>query len=286
MRQFSDRLCSTEDSSIEVAVSARHDCEISPVVPNWTNLQDLESRRRQISRTMENDNTFRRRILGSDGGVYDTLSSRQSGDSRLRVTANVLSADEPAASSCLNVCTLASRLHLQPSSIESSQSQDVTSRRSHTRLNRSQYGTSTERGYEDQDSSRPPNVSVGSLRSLRETARTLFTDFLRANDSNQTTPVGRLRLNSGIHNRPTNHSRHNTGDPTPTSSRNNRSIHNQGSMNDQRTSSNFTTPNTSPGSQNQYRSIPPRVSIIIINSLIIYSKIFSKRIPTESMPKM
>ncbi|CAH8870153.1 unnamed protein product [Trichobilharzia szidati] len=261
LRQYSDRLCSTGDSSIEIAVAARHDCEISPVVPNWTNLQDLESRRRQISRTVEDDNIFQRRILASDGGVYDTLSRTQCSEGRLRVTANVLSADEPAASSCLNVCTLASRLHLQPSSIESSQSQDVNSRRSHTRLNRSQHITSTDRECEDQDSPRSSNISVGSLRSLRETARTLFTDFLRTNDSNQTTPVSHVRLNSGTNSRPTNQSRPNTSDPTPINSRNNRSIHSQGSMNDHRTGPNFSTPNSSPGSQNQYRGILPRVAI-------------------------
>ncbi|CAH8642608.1 unnamed protein product [Heterobilharzia americana] len=261
LRQYSDEVCVTEDSSREVSIPTRHDFERSAVVPNWTNLQDLETRRRQTTRSIEDECNYRSRVSGNEESVYGSASSRQCIGNSSRGNSNVLSADEPAASSCLNVCTLASRLHLQPSSIESSQSTNATSRRLHSRSNRPQYSCSTERECEEPDSPRAANMSASTsgLRSLGHTARTLLTDFLRTNSSNPSGSANRSSLNSGTQSHQSNQSRSHYNDSTSTAARSNRPTRMQGTTNDHISSQNAREVSIASGSHNQHRNVQSRL---------------------------
>ncbi|CAH8588558.1 unnamed protein product [Schistosoma turkestanicum] len=263
LRQYFDESGVPEESNREVSLATRHDLERGPVVPNWTNLHDLESRRRQTTQNVEDVCTYRSRIHSNDETLCASSNSGQCSDTGYRTNSNVLSGEEPSASSCLNVCTLASRLHLQPSSIESSHTTNVTSRRSHSRLSRPQYGWSISREGEEPVSPRTANISSGSsgLRSFGQTARTLLTDFLRTNSLNPSAPTSRGNLNPTTQNHSTNHSRSHNNDHMPTTVRNNRPTSIQCSPNDHRVNQNAREPNISSGSHNQCRNSQSRVAI-------------------------
>lgn len=266
LRQYLDEACVPDESNGEVSLATRHDLERGPVVPNWTNLHDLESRRRQTTRNVEDVYVYRSRISRNDGTLYSSSNSGQYTDTGYRTNSNVLSNEEPAASSCLNVCTLASRLHLQPSSIESSHSTNVTSRRSHSRLSRPQYGWSTDRETEEPGSPRAANMpsSTSGLRSFGQTARTLLTDFLRTNSLNPSAPTSRGNSNPVNQNHSTNHSRSHNNDHLSTAVRDNRPTSIQCSTNDHRIIQNARELNVSSVSHNQCRNSQSRVSRNII----------------------
>ncbi|TNN14250.1 E3 ubiquitin-protein ligase mind-bomb [Schistosoma japonicum] len=238
LRHYSTEPFVADDLNREVSIATRYELERGPVVPNWTSLHDLESRRRQTTQNVENGCEYRGRISGSEGTVHGSSNSGQCSDTGYRTNSNVLSADEPAASSCLNVCTLASRLHLQPSSIESSQNANVTSRRPHSRISRPQYSWTVDREFEESGSPRTVNMSGGTsgLRSFGQTARTLLTDFLRTNSSNPPAPTTRGNVNHVTQIRSTNHIRPHNNDHVSTTVRNNRPTNMQCSANEHRVS--------------------------------------------------
>ncbi|CAH8681183.1 unnamed protein product [Schistosoma rodhaini] len=263
LRQYSDEPCVPDESNSEVSLATRHDLERGPVVPNWTNLHDLESRRRQTTRNVDDVCAYRGRISRNDGTLYSSSNSGQYPDTGYRTNSNVLSNEEPAASSCLNVCTLASRLHLQPSSIESSHSTNVTSRRSHSRLSRPQYGWSTDRETEEPGSPCAANVPISTTgrRSFGQTARTLLTDFLRTNSLNPSAPTSRGNSNSVNQNHSTNHIRSHNNDHLSTAVRDNRPTSIQCSTNDHRIIQNARELNISSASYNQCRNSQSRIAI-------------------------
>ncbi|KAF6770656.1 hypothetical protein AHF37_10794, partial [Paragonimus kellicotti] len=188
--------CVVEDDSAELC----RDSSGNPLVPNWTNLQDLELRRQQHTTATLPENRRCYRVTSGSNRNRDHSQDRscqQPRESVLVDHTNSLhagqstSAHEPAASSCLDVCTLASRLQLQPTSVESCQQLNPTGR-SHPRRQPTHSPQCTrERETESSSNSRSSATSSGSLRTLGQTARSLLTDLLRTNlSSTSSAPSG------------------------------------------------------------------------------------------------
>lgn len=178
----------------DVADLCRDACG-NPLVPNWTNLQELESRRRRTTGSSLGMETLRCRRTNQSNrqpnrseAVGDSSSHECSGVASQRAPGSNAPLQEPAASSCLNVCTLASRLQLQSVPVEScaataSRSLVGGTNRPGTRPN--QVSFAQERDSEDTCVFRPSTTAPsGGLRNLGQTARTLITDLLRSNSSN------------------------------------------------------------------------------------------------------
>ncbi|KAF8568544.1 hypothetical protein P879_04661 [Paragonimus westermani] len=188
--------CTVEDDGTELC----RDSSGNPLVPNWTNLQDLELRRRQHTTATLPENRRCHRVPSGSNRNRDHSQDRicqQPRECVLVDHTNSLhagqstSTHEPAASSCLNVCTLASRLQLQPSSVESCHQLNPTGR-SHPRRQPTRPSQCTrERETEPSSNSRSSATSSGSFRTLGQTARSLLTDLLRTNlSSTSSAPSG------------------------------------------------------------------------------------------------
>ncbi|THD21277.1 E3 ubiquitin-protein ligase MIB2 [Fasciola hepatica] len=178
----------------DVADLCRDACG-NPLVPNWTNLQELESRRRKTIGSSLGTDTQRYR--------HTAQSTRQSSRSEVvthsgshehnssvpqRISSGSAIPQEPAASSCLNVCTLASRLQLQSGTVESyAANHSIISRPPVAGTSRSrpnQVSFAQERDSDDTCVLRTSTAAPsGGLRNLGQTARSLITDLLRSNTS-------------------------------------------------------------------------------------------------------
>ncbi|VDP87015.1 unnamed protein product [Echinostoma caproni] len=179
----------------DVADLCRDACG-NPLVPNWTNLQELESRRRRTTVSSSNADAQRyrraaqstRQSSRAEGSGHSSSHEHNSTASQRLASATNIS-QEPAASSCLNVCTLASRLQLQSGSVESyATNHPTTTRRPVAATGRlssrpSQTSCARERDLDDTCMNRASAASGGGLRNLGQTARSLLTDLLRSNTS-------------------------------------------------------------------------------------------------------
>ncbi|KAF5405032.1 E3 ubiquitin-protein ligase mind-bomb [Paragonimus heterotremus] len=188
--------CVVEDDGAELC----RDSSGNPLVPNWTNLQDLEIRRRQQTMSALPENRRCHRVTSASNRNRDQSQDRSCQQQHENVLVDHTSGlhagqstgtHEPAASSCLNVCTLASRLQLQPSSVESCNQLNPTGR-SHSRRQPMHSSQCTrERETEQNPNSRSSATSSGGLRTLGQTARSLLTDLLRTNlSSTSSAPSG------------------------------------------------------------------------------------------------
>ncbi|KAA3679405.1 E3 ubiquitin-protein ligase mind-bomb [Paragonimus westermani] len=234
--------CAVEDDGAELC----RDSSGNPLVPNWTNLQDLELRRRQHTTTTTlPENRRCHRVPSGSNRNRDHSQERvcqQLRESVLVDHTNSLhaghstSTHEPAASSCLNVCTLASRLQLQPSSVESCHQLNPTGR-SHLRRQPTRPSQcARERETEPSSNSRSSATSSGSFRTLGQTARSLLTDLLRTNLSSTSSAPSGSRIPATLPTANQTQSRSNITSPPSLRS------HNRSSRAEDRTT-NFVNPN-------------------------------------------
>ncbi|CAH8460893.1 unnamed protein product [Dicrocoelium dendriticum] len=179
-------------------------------IPNVTNLQDLETRRRRTT-TVFNDGHV---STGRSNCIREEESASEQQPSRCRITEFAVqdidrtqSGHEPAASSCLNVCTLASRLQVQPTPMVDCRGNN-TGRHAHAQRHIQTPSSSQGSEVEDISTGRTPSSSGGGLRTFGQTARSLLTDLLRANSCASSTVTVQNRL-------PTHHRSSVTSPPAP-----------------------------------------------------------------------
>ncbi|KAG5444085.1 hypothetical protein CSKR_104225, partial [Clonorchis sinensis] len=146
------------------------DSSRNAVVPNWTNLQELEMRRRQTTSFVQDSRASHR--VSNNNEVNEDVTrhtaSREAPSDRI-VSRRANPAHDSVPTNCVNVCTLASRLQIQPSSTDSC-----------GQGRRQTVAAARDREVDDYSTTRTSAPSSGSLRTIGQTARNLLTDLLRS----------------------------------------------------------------------------------------------------------